>query len=85
MQRLDKTNVMVGTFRYLKLEMSPYSSPIMLTDRKNKTSKESSQTLGFINSRLQWLNLAFPLIRHVFTILGCLKCECLSVSDLKDA
>ena len=37
----------------------------------------------FLNSRLQRVNLAFPLIRDTFAVLGSSKCECLLVLDLK--
>ena len=69
----------------LKKDMSQYSSPIMLIARKNSLLKRIITGFRFLNSRVQRVNLAFLLIRNMFAILGCLKCECLSVLDLKDA
>ena len=37
-----------------------------------------------LNVRLTKNNLAYPLVRDTFSVLGNLKCEVLSVLDLKD-
>ena len=57
----------------------------MLISRKNSGLKRIITDFRFFNSRLQSINLAFPLIRDTFSILGSSKCECSSVLDLKDA
>ena len=57
----------------------------MLIARKNSSSKRIITNFRFLNSRLQIENVAFPLIRDVFAILGSFKCECLSILYLKDA
>ena len=37
-----------------------------------------------LNVRIAKNNLAHPLVRHTFSVLGNSKCEALSVLDLKD-
>ena len=64
--------------------MSPYSSSIMLIARNNSSLKSIITDFRFIRSRLQRVNLAFPLIRDAFSILEGSKYECLSVLDKKD-
>ena len=68
----------------LKKDMSPYSSPIMLIARENSSWKRIITDLRFLNSTLQRLDMAFPLSRDAFAILGSSKCECLSLLDLRD-
>ena len=41
--------------------------------------------LRHLNTRIAKINLAYPLIKDTFTMLGNSKCEVLSVLDLKDA
>ena len=38
-----------------------------------------------LNMRIANSNLAYPLLKDIFTVLGNSKCEVLSVLDLKDA
>ena len=38
-----------------------------------------------LNMRTAKNNLAYPLLRDTFTLLGSFKCEVMSVLDLKDA
>ena len=38
-----------------------------------------------LNMRVAKNNLAYPLLKDMFTLLGSSKCEVLSVLDLKDA
>ena len=38
-----------------------------------------------LNVRIAKNNLAYPLVRDTFSVLGNSKCEVLSVLDLKDA
>ena len=68
----------------LKKDMSLYSSPIMLIARKNSSLNRIITNFRCLNSRLQRVNLAFPLIMDTFAILQNSKCECLSILDLKD-
>ena len=77
MQRLEHLNI-------FKQDMLPYSSLTMLIARKILSLKRFFSEFGFLNSRLQSVNLAFPLISDSFAILGSSKCECLSVLNRKD-
>ena len=38
-----------------------------------------------LNVKIAKINLAYPLVRDTFLVLGNSKCEVLSVLDLKDA
>ena len=38
-----------------------------------------------LNMRIAKNNLAYPLLKDTFTLLGSFKCEVMSVLDLKDA
>ena len=50
----------------LKKDMSPCSFPIILIARKNSGLKRIITDFKFLNSRLQRVNLSFPLLRmHV--------------------
>ena len=69
----------------LKKDMSPYSYPILLIGRKNSNLKRIITDFRFLNSRLQRVDLAFPLMTTALAILGSPKFECLLVLDLKDA
>ena len=81
----DKEMQRLVHLHYFEKGLSPYSSPIMLIARKNSSLKRIIADFRFLNSRLQRVNLAFPLIRDGFAILGSSKCEYFLVLDLKDA
>ena len=61
------------------------SSPVMLICRKLIMDKRCVSDYRHINMRTAKINLAFPLIKDTFSMLGSSKCEVLSVIDLKDA
>ena len=69
---------------FQKQNMSPCSLLIMLIARKNMNLKRIITDFRFLNNRSQRLNLAFPLIRCSFAILGSYKCKFLSALDLKE-
>ena len=69
----------------LKEEYSPYSSPVMLISRKVTQDKGVVMDFRHLNIRISKNNLAYPLVRDTFSVLGNSKCEVLSVQDLKDA
>ena len=81
---IDKEMYRLVCLGILKKDMPLYSSPIMLIARKNFSVKRIITDFRFLISRLQRVNLDFPLIRDVFAILGSSKCDCISVLDLKD-
>ena len=62
-----------------------YSSPIMLISRKLTNDKRVVTDFRHLNVRIAKNNLAYPLVRDTFSVLGNSKCEELSVLDLEDA
>ena len=69
----------------LKEGFSAYSSPVMLISRKLTKDKKVVTDFRHLNVRITKNNLAYSLVRDTFSMLGNLKCEVLSVLDLKDA
>ena len=57
----------------------------MLISRKLTKDKRIVTVCRHLNVRIVKNNLAYPLVRDTFSMLGNSKCEVLSVSDLKDA
>ena len=69
----------------LKEGFSAYSIPVMLISRKLTKDKRVVTDFRHLNVRIVKNNLAYPLVRDTFLVLGNYKCEVLSVLDLKDA
>ena len=69
----------------LKEGFSAYSSPVMLISRKLTKDKRVITDFRHLKVRIAKNNLAYPLVRDTFSVLGNSKCEVLSVLDLKDA
>ena len=69
----------------LKEGFSAYSSPVMLISRKMTQDKRVVTDFRHLNMRIAKNNLAYPLLKDMFTLLGSSKCKVLSVLDLKDA
>ena len=69
----------------LKEGILAYSSPVMLISRKLIKVKRVATCFRHLNVRIAKNNLAYPLVRDTFSVLGNLKCEVLSVLDLKEA
>ena len=69
----------------LKEGFSAYSSPVMLINRKLTKDKRVLTDFRHLNVRIAKNNLAYPLVRDTFSVLGNSKCKVLSVLDLKDA
>ena len=69
----------------LKEGFLAYSSPVMLISRKLTKDKRVVTDFRHLNVRIAKNNLAYPLVRDTFLVLGNSKCEVLSVLDLKDA
>ena len=57
----------------------------MLISRKLTKDKRVVTDFRHSNVRIAKTNLAYPLVRDTFSVLGSSKCEILSVLDLKDA
>ena len=69
----------------LKEGFSAYSSLVMLISRKLTKDKRVVTDFRHLNARIAKNNLAYPLGRDTFSVLGNSTCEVLSVLDLKDA
>ena len=69
----------------LKEGFLAYSSPVMLISRKMTKDKRVRTDFRHLNMRIAKNNLAYPLLKDTFTLLGSSKCEVLSVLDIKDA
>ena len=68
----------------LKEGFSPYSSPVMLISCKLTQDKRVVTDFRQLNIRIAKNNLAYPLVRDTFSVLGNSKCEVLLALDLKD-
>ena len=69
----------------LKEGFSAYSSPVMLISRKLTQDKRVVTDFRHLNIRIAKDNLAYPLLKNTYLVLGSSRCELLSVLDLKDA
>ena len=81
---LDKEMKRLCYLGILKEGFSAYSSPVMLVSRKMTKDKRVVTDFRHLNMRIAIYNLAYPLLKDMFTLLGSSKCEALSVLDLKD-
>ena len=72
-------------FRNIEEGFSPYSSLVMLISQKLTKDKRVVTDFRHLNIRIAKNNLAYPLVKDTFSVLGNSKCEVLSVLDLKDA
>ena len=68
----------------LKEGFSLYSSPVMLISHKLTQDKRVVTDFRHLNVRIAKNNLAYPLVRDTFSVLGNSRCEVLLVLDLKD-
>ena len=82
---LDKEMKRLCYLGILKEGFSAYSSPVMLVSRKMTQDKRVMTDFRHLNMRLAKNNLAYPLLKDMFTLLHSSKCEVMSVLDLKDA
>ena len=82
---IDKEMKRLCYLGILKEEFLAYSSPVMLVSRKLTRDKRVVTDFRHLNVRIAKNNLAYPLVRDTFPVLGNSKCEVLSVLDLKDA
>ena len=84
-QILDTEMKRLCHLHILKQGFFSYSSPVMLISRKLTKNNRCESNCRHINTRIAKTNLAVPLVRDTFSMLGSSKCEMLSVIDLKDA
>ena len=69
----------------LKEGFSAYSSPVMLISRKLPKDKSVVTDYRHLNMCIMKNNLAYPLLKDTFPMLGSSQCKVMSVLDLKDA
>ena len=62
-----------------------YSSPVMLISRKVTKDKRVVKNIRHLNVRIAKNNLAYPLLKDTFLVLGNSRCDILSLLNLKDA
>ena len=82
---LDKEMRRLCCLGILKEGFLAYSSPVMLISRKITSDKRVVTDFRHLNMRIAKNNLAYPLLRDTFALLGSSKCEVMLVLDLKDA
>ena len=82
---IDKEMKRLCYMAILKEGFLAYTSPVMLLSRKLTKDKRVVTDFRHLNVRIANNNLAYPLVRDIFSLLGNSKCEVLSVLDLKDA
>ena len=82
---IDKEMKRLCYMGILKEGFSAYSSLVMLISRKLTKDKRVVTHFRHLNVRIAKNNLAYPLVRDTFSVLGTSRCEVLSVLDLKNA
>ena len=82
---IDKEMKWLCYLGILKEGFSPYTSPVMLISRKLTKEKRVVTDFRHLNVRRAKNNLAYPLPKDTFSVMGSSRCEVLSVLDLKDA
>ena len=82
---IDKEMKVLCYIGILQEGFSVYSSPVMLISRKLTKDKKVVTDFRHLNMRIAKNNLAYPLVRDIFSMLGSSRCKILSVLDLKDA
>ena len=82
---IDKEMKRLCYMGILKYGFSAYSSLVMLISRKLMKDKRVVTDFRYLNVRIAKNNLAYPLVRDTFSVLGNSKCKVLSVLDLKEA
>ena len=68
----------------LKETFSAYSSPVMLINRKVTQEKSVVMDFRYLNIRIAKNNLAYPMLKDTFSVLGSSRCEVLFVLVLID-
>ena len=81
---LDKEMKILWYLGILKEGFSAYLSPVMLISKKVTKDKRVVMDFRHLNVRIAKNNLAYPLPKDKFLLLGSSRCEVLSVLDLKD-
>ena len=82
---LDKEMTKLCYLGILKEGSSAYSSTVMLISRKLTKDKRVVTDFRHLDMHISKYNLAYPLLKDTFDLLGSSQCEVMSVLDLKDA
>ena len=82
---LDKEMKRLCYLAILKEGFSAYYSTVMLISRKDTKDKSVVTDFRCLNIRIAKNNLAYPLLKDTFSVLGSSQYKVLSVLDLKDA
>ena len=82
---LDKEMKLLCYLGILKEGFSAYSSSVMLISRKMTKDKRVVMDFRHLNMHITQNNLACPLLKDTFSMLGSSKCEAMFVLNLKDA
>ena len=82
---IDKEMKRLCNLGILKEGFSAHSNPVMLINRKLTKDKRVLTDFRHLNVRIAKNNLAYPLFKDTFLVLGSSTCEVLSVLDLIDA
>ena len=80
---IDKEMKRLCYMGIVKEVFSAYSSPVMLISRNLTKDKSVVTDFRHLNVRIAKNNLAYPLLRDTFSVLGNSKCEVLSVLRLE--
>ena len=80
---LDKEMRRLCYLGILKEGFSAYSSPVMLISRKMTSDKRVVTDFRHLNTRIAKNNLAYPLLRDTFSLLGSSKCKVMSCIGFK--
>ena len=81
---IDKEMKCLCYLGILKEEFSPYSSLVRLISQKVMQDKRVVTDFRHLNVKIAKNNLAYPLVKDTFSVLGNSKCEVLSVLVVKD-
>ena len=82
---LDKEIKQLCYLCILKEGFTAYSSPVMLISRKMTKNKRVVTNFRHLNMHISKNNLAYPLLKDTFSMLGSSKYGVMSVLDWKDA
>ena len=74
---IDKVMKCLCYLKILKKEFPVYSSPVMLISRKVTQDKRVVTDFKHLNFRIAKSNLAFPLLKDTFSVLGSSRCKVL--------
>ena len=81
---IDEETKHIYYLEILKEGSSAYSSPVMLVIRKVTQDRRVVTDFRHLNVRIAENNVAYPLLKDTFSVLGGSRCEVLSVLDLKE-